>query len=363
MKKSLLCNMLFSSFYLASFATFAGDIDVVSAPEILIGIPDMSPGWEFNIVGSALRPYNNNLNYSVEILNDFFSITSSPSFSNFHDITPNYGLDLMVGAGYTLPNSANIIKVLYEHYFDRKSTANYHTPEELSTPANFYHVSANLREKFDGVSVFSEQHLLIGPVWEAYASGGFRFAHLEQLFSVANLTNQQLSPSLFFSDVESLDFSMQFNGVGPMLGFGSLFHISNSFALGANLQSALLLGKNKLNQPEYNSFLEIASRIAINSITKTTGVIPDIYSLVPEITYRLYANYFYTFNNESELEIEAGWRANHFFNLRTFDNFQSAITNSPYNATSSLDNNVALNMTTSDNISFSGPYLSVKYKL
>jgi hypothetical protein len=356
MKKTLLRSLLIGAASIAPIAAIAGGVEVETCCKPpRVDIPDMREGWSFSIEGSALRGYNNNLTYSE--FTSFFSETigstvfeTEEAFVN--DIAPNYAFGLRVSANYTLANSANVLKLFYEHLFRRSASDETAAIIPVSSSENVAVASeGSAREKLDGVTLLSEQHILIGPYWETTFSGGVRFAHVGQDLTASSAA--ALLSNLAPSDViaERINSSMQFNGVGPMVGFGSMFHVWENIAIGGEAQAALLMGRNKIGFTEFLANSSTPIFAADPAAIVVNEDIDSIYSIVPEMYYRLYANYFYRFNNGSTMQVEAGWRANQFFNLRTFARGVVSA------------EGIAVNVTNSDDIGFSGPYLMLQYNL
>jgi hypothetical protein len=344
----------------------AGGVDILVPEASRVDIPGMRPGWGFTVEGAALRSFNNNLNY--------FSFTSSLSGAtgggvsnslienvNFiENIDPNYAFNLRVGLDYTLAGSANVLKLYYEHLFARTASATFNTfiPSSggLGSSESWVEATGSAKQKLDGVSLLSEQHILIGPSWETTIMGGVRYARVSQDLNIINPTisiNPSVRASLQIDTIEA-DATMQYNGVGPLVGLGANFTFFRNFAIGAEAQGSLLIGLNKISSTSVETVLQ-----STITITETDILSDNIYSVVPELFARLYGNYLYRFNNGSELLVEAGWRVNQFFNLRTFSNNGNQ-SNGAFGASNGV---LAPDSTNSDDIGFSGPYVLVHYKL
>ena len=361
MKNTLLRSLLLGAASLSPLLAIAGGVEVTTCCNLpRVDIPEMKEGWGISLEAAALRPYNNNLNYlAYETLTS--EIVGATAFdfamNNIEDIAPVYSLALRAGVDYTIADSANVIKLSYEHLFARDGSNEFHNDVAFDGGTVVYDISGTVKQKLDGVTLLSEQHILIGSSWETTLSGGARFAHVSQTFStnenVLLVGTSMLAPAPMIAVVETSDFNMQYNGAGPLVGLGAIFHVMDNFALGAQTQGALLIGRNKISVDAEALILGAAPVGIAPPLTEIFTEELDsksIYSIVPEMDYRLYANYFYRFTNGGELEVEAGWRANQFFNLRTFSTTGSA-------------DSIAINSVDSDDIGFSGPYLSFHYKI
>lgn len=364
--KSILLGIGFSP-----LLAIAGGVDVIvpATPVSRVDIPDMREGWGFFVEGSVLRGYNNNLNYFVSNDSVLFISDSGEAIDNngiFQDLSPDYAFTLRLGMDYTFAQSGNMLKLYYEHLFPRTANA---STQAIVLENPFLDIgeidiegAGSVKQQLDGVTFLSEQHILIGPIWETTLSGGIRYARVSQELEASAVLAYLIPNNDSYVDVPSDAFTMQFNGVGPLAGFGTIFHVADQFAIGAEALGALLVGYNKIAQGGFDLTYDLAGNI---TGTQNNVSIDPIYSLVTEMYYRLYGNYFYRFQDGSELQIEAGWRANQFFNLRTFE-----IEIAPLNGGYGFDNvrnfanlGPSVNTTTSDDIGFSGPYLMVHYKL
>lgn len=335
MKKTLLSSLLLGACCAAPIAAIAGGIDVVVPGPPRVDIPDMREGWGFMIEGAALRGYNNDLSYFT-----FDSEVFAPADVTFADkvfeVKPDYAFNLRVGVDYTLADSANILKLNYEHLF-HNTTSN---SENLITgAAGTVYAKGSVEQQLDDVNLVSEQHILIGPYIEATITGGLRYARVSQDFSaVVDATGAGLG----FTEAATTTSSFQFNGVGPLGGMGAMFHLTENFALGGETQVALLIGESKLTGSDSDIFTFAGDTFIANGTIRTN----DVYSIVPELYARIYGNYFYRFDDGMELQLELGWRVNQFFNIRT-----------------AVDDHVVNPTTTSNDIGFSGPYLMGHLKI
>lgn len=334
----------------------AGGIEIIDTAQYPnVDIPQMRPGYGFVVEGSWIRPYNNNLNYAMD--SDFISIKGPFNLGLeatnrvFSNITPLYGFALGAGVNYVFEDKANVIKLYYEHLFSRQGSDSYGNLQTLLV------AQGDVEDKYDGISLVSEQHILIGPYWETTFTGGARFAHLRQNLSAYQAVFGASGPES--ATAFAGNFNSQFNGVGPMLGFGSIFLITDKLEVGAEALGALLIGNSNVSATGNiaDLFLPSESGFALSNTAS-----PDsIHSIVPELFYKLYMNYFHRFNDGSQIQFEAGWRANQFFNVRTFKNELMA------NASNLNQPNAVQGPRTndddSDTIGFSGPYFMVNYKL
>jgi hypothetical protein len=335
MNKTLLRSLLLGACCAAPIAAVAGGVEVAPCCQPpRVDIPDMRAGWGFYLEGAAIQAYNNNLSYGfVEIVPAV--IPTVVGEFKIPNVTPKWNFAIRGGVDYTLADSANVLKLDYEHVFDSNATDN----TEIDV-LGFVH-GGEVKIKLDGVRLVSEQHILIGPYWEATLTGGLRYAHVQQ-------TYERAIASGVFGDDDDLEGSatffgdsheVKFNGVGPLGGFGGMFHLTENLALGGETQIALLLGRNT------NS---IGLEYAVDGVVISEGGVDvsETTSLVPELFARIYGNYFYRFTDGMELQVELGWRLNQFFNVR------DAIANDFFDVTH-----------VSDDIGFSGPYLSAHLKI
>lgn len=323
----------------------AGGIDILTPSPILhVTIPAMKEGLGFTVEGSALRVYDNNLSYVIggpTITTTEGVNTTVFSENMVEKITPGYAGAIRASIDYTFSDYANVLSLVYEHLFSRDFSSS-------ATDGESFDFSGSMRQKLDAGAIISEQHILIGPFWETTFTGGARFAHLEQTLSAQGINSTDPENLENFSSTTVTSY--RFNGAGPLLGLNAMFNVFDFLSLGAEMQGTLLLGKNNLSID--NTTVAFGSPDLTYSVTND---ISPIYSLVPELYYRLYANFFFRTSNDMEFQLEAGWRANQFFNIRTFDR-------NPLSNTYGIEG-YGINSTTSSDIGFSGPYLRVHVQL
>jgi hypothetical protein len=356
MKRNIIRGFLIGVTSIASVTCFAGGIEVEECcTPTQVTLPKMPEGWGFTIEGAAILPFNNNLNYEEINFGTFATSTNTFEYDNdlFKDIRPGYAFQLTLGVDYTLENSGNVVKLFYEHLFTR--TADNDFEATLPLDSNIIPViaaDASLNEKLDGVTLLSEQHIMIGSNWETTISGGMRFAHLMQELQVNEFGADicYSCHSVFFVLEDKEEYTMQYNGVGPLIGFSATMHAFDNFSIGGQAQGAILVGRNNIDFTATTTQINVNTPLSNYRFATYESKIDSILSIVPEMYYRLYGNYVYQFRNNSELTIEAGWRGNQFFNVRTFVGFVSP-------------GNIEYNETTSEQIGFSGPYLMLHYKI
>lgn len=361
MNKTLLRSLLLGACAVAPFAAIAGGVEVApccNPPRV--DIPDMREGWGFYLEGAAIRPYNNNTVFGDTLTFvapnfDFFEV-------DYDAVNPDFNFALRVGVDYTMADSANILKLEYEHVWDSQSTANsdasfvFFDDDEDDIP---FVSAGDVKIRLDAVKLVSEQHILIGPYWEATLTGGLRYARVQQklnygtaldLFVDGEDDDDGFDGALAFDAFEN---TMTFNGVGPLGGVGGMFHVTENLAFGAETQIALLLGSNKLDIDYYAllpNFFEGPDFIPVAGEFNTSSQT----SIVPEIFARIYGNYFYRFDDGMELQVELGWRLDQYFNLRT-SFAENELTEDAFFAEAPI--------TISDEIGFSGPYLAAHLKI
>jgi len=347
MNITFLRSLLLGACCAVPLVAVAGDIDIIESPTpFRVDIPDMREGWGFLVEGAAIRGYTNDLGYVYDLLVN--SVTEGIYTTNtldaiFENVDPQYAFDLRVGVDYTLADYANVLNLSYEHLFNNPTNDSFNDNSlAIATGA--------LTQKLDAITLSSEQHILIGSYWETTFTGGARFAHLSQDLSATLIT---YGGTFNTTETQTSLLTAQFNGVGPLLGLGTLFHLNNSFGIGAELQGALLIGKNKISQ-QTGTFTASSFHIGENASFINAE---DVYSIAPELFAKLYGNYFYRFINGMEVLVEAGWRVDQFLSVRVLDN--ALFANNP----SSTVILPGLDINKNNDIGFSGPYLMAHIKL
>lgn len=362
MKRFLLYPCLMSLLSANPLMALAGGLETPIPLELsaipAVDIPEQKKGFSIGIESALLRPYNNNLGYGFTV-HPFLGATTPSGINYFDEIVtvdelgPQYDFNLRLNVDVVLGYSGNKFRLTYDHLFDRNIQDHVTNWEEGS-------VVGEVRQKLDMATLISQQHMLIGQYWEASFSGGVGFAHLNQHMRSYSNTLFAETP---FQRLTTLTKSVQYNGVGPLLGLGSTFHATPSISLGAETESILLIGNNNLDMIEdytnnnLNSSGEIVSYFTGHTSTDGKG----IYNIVPQWNYRVYVNYLYRTGSENALLVELGWRGTQFFNVRSYEAptlFRGTETSfTIFNGISSVQS------TTSDKISFAGPYLLLRWDM
>ena len=353
MNKTLLSSLLLGACCAAPIAAVAGGIEVATCcTPPRVDIPDMREGWGFYLEGAAIRPYNNDLGYAFYV-SEFDPLDRfDPIGFSIAEVQPDFNFDLRVGVDYTLANSANVLKLNYEHLFSNRTET-----EEIDAFDNVF--AAAVKIKLDAVSLVSEQHILIGPYWEATLTGGLRYARVAENFAngyagIVGFEDREGREPIAILGARGYETELQFNGVGPLVGLGGMFHLTENLALGAEGQVALLLGRSDMTvqageaiEMEDVFFAEFDT-LPFDTESRT--------SIVPEIMTRIYGNYFYRFTDGMELQVELGWRLDQYMNIhgRYVDDVVGT-------AEMGLFHDVPANL--SDDVGFSGPYLSAHLKI
>lgn len=195
--------------------------------------------------------------------------------------------------------------------------------------------SSNVKFKYDAVDLDVGQYLNLGTHLQTRWFAGLRFAQItqDQTSNFAIVTGT--TPP---SNLE--EATAKFTGIGPRLGVDGNYHLGNNFGFVTQLAASLLVGTTESNA-------------AITNIYSTDN--PSQNRVVPALDGKLGFDYNKAMHNGGRFAIEAGYQISEYFNAldKTSNSTPPVLLSSPYVPSG----------TSSSNVGFQGPYLSVKYKV
>ncbi len=348
------------------------------APSFAVNIPNLTPGLQITLEGLLLQPTNSDLDYAT------ISSLSSADFDDFpfflntkqdvENVNPHYNFGFRVGLGYTFPDSGNDVQLSWTH-FDHSTTDNVGTdPGDvlrtgLGVPLfNFFDpdvitsnvgAQSTVKSRLDSIDLDVGQYVNLGTRLQTRFFGGLRFASVRQ-----NVTNQY-GADWFFTDApgdsfaygEKDEYNSKFNGVGPRFGVDTSYHISDCFGIAGHVAGALLIGEVKTNTSN-NVFVSHSETDVEPPFTHEFDFDNDVtvdnsWRVVPVLDAKVGFNYTFLFDNKSNLTVELGWQATEYFDA--VDQVKGNIADEPFEGNHTS--------TTTSNIGFQGPYLSLNYKM
>lgn len=374
-----------------------------AAPFQLV-VPNLKNGIDITFEGLYLQPTNSDLDY-VTTASTTRNGTTINNNTQVQSIDPDYNFGFRVGLGYTFIDSGNDIQLSWTH-FNHTDSDNFNADNNtfITTPlghrnyingattneqrhyalfetdTSIYEegtVASDAKFKLDAIDLDVGQYIDIGTRLRLRMFAGLRFSQLEN-----NQTTDTYAQGSFFfthtdysrefddagkyTDAYTETFNSKFTGLGPRVGVNSVYHLNDCFGVVAHAAFGLLAGQTETNtnstdtRTQFVEFLtpppddfpfspEDDTFITTNSLNSS-----DSTRVVPVIDAKLGLNYSHAFDSDSVLTIEAGYQVTQYIDAvdklttETFDDDTGLTTQ--------------INRTTSS-VGFSGPYLSLNWKV
>lgn len=278
-------------------------------------VPDVKSGFDFTLTGLYLRPTASDTQLF------FVQTYENNTFTNHYD-DPGYSPAFGLGFGYVFKNSGNDMRVNWTHL---NSSDDDSASGEIIQPIGTFTgtASSTVKFKYDAVDLDFGQYLSMGTHMQTRWFAGLRFAQITQDQSTL-YTGEERSNA-------TVTNSSKFTGIGPRFGVDGNYYLGHNFGFVAQFAGSLLVGSVESNAAE--------TGLNAGSIDN-----PSESRVVPALDGKLGLDYSKMMNNGSNFTVEAGYQVSEYFNAAdTFDTVSWS--------------------TTTSNVGFQGPYLSLKYKM
>jgi hypothetical protein len=277
-------------------------------------VPDVKSGFDFTLTGLYLRPTADNSQL-------FYATTTTGGFNNHYN-EPGYSPAFGLGMGYTFKNSGNDVRLNWTHL---NSSDDDSTSGHVNVPVNALNGTANstVKFKYDAVDLDFGQYLSMGTHLQTRWFAGARFAQITQDQNA--LYTGEERPNATATN------SSKFTGIGPRFGVNSNYYLGHNFGFVAQFAGSLLVGS-------------VESNAALNDVSASAIDNPSQSRVVPALDGKLGLDYSKMMHNGSNFTVEAGYQVSEYFNAADTVN-------------------ASTEATSSSNVGFDGPYLSVKYKI
>lgn len=292
-----------------------------------VTVPDIKAGFDFTLTGLYLQPTASDSQL-------FYTRTYSDGAFTDHSVEPDYSPAFGLGIGYAFKNSGNDMRLNWTH-LNSSDDANVNASGSFGVGTPLDATSGNVKFKYDAVDLDFGQYLNIGTRLQTRWFAGARFAQITQdqtsTFAIVTGTTPP-------SNVQQA--TSKFTGIGPRLGVDGNYYLGNNMGFVTQLAASLLVGNTESNTVVTNSY----------SIDN-----PSQSRVVPALDGKLGFDYSKAIHNGGRFTLEAGYQISEYFNAldRTSNSTPPILLSSPYVPSG----------TTSSNVGFQGPYLSVKYKV
>lgn len=354
----------------ASIGAFAQPLPNDAAP-FGVSVPNIKSGFQFNIEGAFLEPSNSDLDYGF--------VTASPddnSYSNLLTVRPDTEFAWGVGVGYVFPDSGNDVQLNWTGFshthtdrFDLPAPSDNwrsyitspfdHEFDEGNVDWNDDEVTASssAKSRLSAVDLNVGQYINVGNRLQLRPFAGLRFASVESNLR-NNYRDYDNENDNRHDKLEQDLFKSKFNGVGPLLGADANYQLGGGVGATAHLATALLVGKVKASSDfAYQAYFNDNDGDPINyddpSDDETASLRShDTTRVVPAFDAKLGLNYSYTFDCDSVVTLEGGYKVTQYIDAVDRLRAQEFDDEDPEEVTR-----------TTSSLGFSGPYVKLSLKI
>ena len=363
-----LSAVLAATTLVTSVGAFA-DVLRNDASPFAVNVPNVRSGFEINIEGLFLRPSNSDLDYGFTVLDDGVHNAQA----NMLTVKPDMKFGWGVGIGYVFPDSGNDVQLNWTEFNHSNSNSFSYTEQgDPSAPAGYTlftpfgndidlnnpdsdfaagnnsditSASSQAKFKLSVVDLDAGQYVDVGDRLQLRALAGLRFARVEN-----NLTNQYDAVDPTDSDIiltENDTFHSKFNGIGPLLGVDANYNLGGGVSAAAHVATTLLVGKvdadsNYFSDDESGDYFSGTAQIDSD----------DVWRVVPAFDAKLGLNYSYTFQCDSVVTLEGGYKVTQYLDaVDRLDGLFNGNNSDPIKVTR-----------TTSSLGLSGPYLKLSFK-
>jgi len=302
---------------LASLALYSTIVNA-SAPSIsqLVTIPELRPGFEFDLTLLALKPGASNLNF---VIYNKELPSQSPTWTE-KEIRPGYSFAFALGAGYVFQEGRDI--TLDWTHLTSNTTSTTVAPDASFFLGPDYEIgpdSLTIRKavgmaqfKYDVVNLSAAQRVSLGRQVEMRFFGGLSTGFLKEqvktTYSGSTVTGPFQGPFSTMQEVTS-----QFTGIGPRLGIEGSYLTDYGFGFLGEAAASALIGSMYSKTAYVSSAQEI---LALYGQSVNNQFIKDqnVTQVIPGIDANLALMYKHAFSQGASMTIKAGYQAAVYIN-------------------------------------------------
>lgn len=258
------------------------------------------------------------------ISNATFATTDQP-ISATQDLTVNYFVGVKpnwqyrLGVGYDFPSCSNVnygLALDYSWFSDKISKETpFFTADGVQTPVIFdqyAHATVEYKNKFQTSSLRVYRSERLNNALTLNWFTGLKYADISEQGSATFSIDPIPTPSsIGFKETST---KSNFKGLGPMFGLNAQYSATQNLGVKAEIAGSLLGGNND------NSFIDLGDGLP-HFAAFNNGAL----NVVPTVNGRVSLAYTARFSNCSTLEIDAGYKAERYFNAMPYSAVESQV--------------------------------------
>lgn len=330
---------------------------------LAVFVPDLKPGFEFDVSALYLQPLANNLGWSVTTT---VLPIPSPNWS-VNVIQPDFSPGFNLGVRYAFLNTGTDLQLNWSHLttHDRNEvtvdpdsqwvspfsqTGTPPTQTGQITGISLLKVGrVRLHFNYDSVNLDMGTYLNMGPKLQTRFFTGLYAVFLKETID-STFHGLPALPLFNFNNTST------YNGVGPRLGLNNNYELYRGIHLVGQLAGSVLYGRM---QPAQYKFTGTSVELILAGINVNYEGLsnPSVDQLVPAVDAKIGLNYTYFIKQKSELTLEVG-----YMGALYFDALSSYETNTNVIALDLGSLSTSSAKHTQSNFSVGGPYITAKLR-
>ncbi|HHT0594519.1 TPA: Lpg1974 family pore-forming outer membrane protein [Legionella anisa] len=356
-------NKFFIKIILALMVTSSFAAPMKDDNSLTVTIPDMNPGFEFNVSALYLQPIASNFGWSVTTT---VLPIPSPNWS-VNVIEPDFSPGFNIGARYFFLNPGTDVQLNWSHLNTSDADEVIVNPSsQWVSPFSQTGTPPTQTGQITGISLlkvgkvrlkfnYDSVHLDMGKFINLGSSLQTRlFTGLSALFlkEEINSTFNGL-PNL---PIFNFNNTSTYNGIGPRLGLNNTYRLYHKVHLVGQLAGSILYGKM---QPAQYKFTGTSIELILAGINVNYEGLsnPGVNQIVPALDSKLGLSYTYLIKQTSQLTVELGYQGAVYF-----DALSSYETNTNVIAIDSGSLSTSSAKHTHSNFSVGGPYITINIR-
>lgn len=303
-----LCSMVL----IANHALAATDVNKIN-----LDVPNLKPGYEFNIAALWLKPGASNLNY---VIYNKALPAQSPGWTE-RELQPNFAPGFEIGLRYVFPNgAAEDINLNWTHLNTSKTSSTaadgvnfFLGPDYEIGPSGIpiRNASGKATFNYDVINLDIGQYINFAQRLNLHFFGGLSTGFLrEEVVATytGNTTGTYAGPFSMRQDVTS-----SFTGIGPRAGIDANYSGTSGFGVMGEAAVSALIGSMASKTRYTGSAQQLL--VTFNQAVNEQAIYDQhVYQVVPGIDAKLGINYKRIFNNHSTFTVTAGYQAAVYIN-------------------------------------------------
>lgn len=297
-------------------------------PVVCVTIPQQIGSWAIGVEALYQATANGDFNYATtagSVTTVAPTVILTEIDTKTHAVKPNSGWGWEVDVAYLFPGNGNDVELSWKHLNTSESKRIFQNGNFVFGPSVFTPVvfgfdggwdeaQGKTTNDYNHVDLVFGQKMDFAQKVTLRAFGGLRYASIDQ---------KDRGNYFAFEDdgaggVDTVDLftraKSDFQGIGPRAGMDAKVRLGGNFSLVGTFGGSLLVGqrdqKANFDLVLFDDSLNVLTEVDINSkIRNETRV-------VPELDARLGLNFAWAFNPDAALEVELGYEAINYFDVK-----------------------------------------------